>query len=282
MGESITVHGRRVPVISPGGISGGKLTAPLPIGPQWGAAGGRYLLGADQLGRDLAVRLLYGGRISLLIGLGATALAACCACLLALAAAFFGGWLDFAISRTFDLFYAFPVVLLGIALGSAFAVGGINWQIGPLGIHLHSGSLWLPLLAITLTMIPYTGRPLRGQLLSLRQQPFIEAAVSVGAGPLRIMVAELLPNLASPLLMLATLTVANAITLEAALSFLGAGVQDPQASWGKLVADGQQLMLSRPLLTIAPGVAIALTVLALNALADQVRETLDPHSRRRV
>ena len=193
-------------------------------------------------------------------------------------AGYFGGWIDFAITRFFDLFYAFPVVLLGIALGSALAINGFHH----FGINIESGSLWIPLLVISYVLIPYVGRPLRGQVLSLREKEFVEAAISQGASPLRIMFSELLPNIASSVLVFFTLIIANNIVLEAALSFLGAGVQDPTPSWGKLIADGQKLIVTRPALALAPGIAIVLTVLALNIFGDGLRDALDPRAKVRV
>jgi peptide/nickel transport system permease protein len=280
--QKVTVNGKQVDVVSQGGIIKGKLVASIPIGPQWGAAGGKYVLGADRLGRDVAVRLLYGGRNSLLVGVGSSAICVFFAVLLALLAGYFGGWLDFLITRFFDLFYAFPVVLLGIALGSALAINGIHWDLGFAKVNLESGSLWIPLLVISYVLIPYVGRPLRGQVLSLREKEFVEASISQGASPLRVMFSELLPNIMSSVLVFFTLIIANNIVLEAALSYLGAGVQDPTPSWGKLITEGQQLIVSRPMLAIAPGVAIVITVLSLNIFGDGLRDALDPRAKVRV
>src|SRR5437763_16097529 len=187
--DTITVHGQQVDVVSKGGVLGGKLVASSPVGPQWFAAGGKYVLGADQLGRDIAVRLLYGGRTSLIVGIVSSLACVVAATILALLAGFYGGWLDFVITRFFDLFYAFPVILLGIAPGAALAINRIHW--GP--IKVSSGNIMIPTLVISYVLVPYVGRPLRGQVLSLRQKEFIEAAVAQGAGPLRIMFTELLP-----------------------------------------------------------------------------------------
>jgi peptide/nickel transport system permease protein len=276
--DQVTVHGQKLDVVSAGGVIKGKLVPSIPIGPQWGAAGGKFVLGADTLGRDVAVRLLYGGRNSLLVGIGSSAICVLFAVVLALLAGYFGGWIDFAITRFFDLFYAFPVVLLGIALGSALAVNGFHH----FGINIESGSLWIPLLVISYVLIPYVGRPLRGQVLSLREKEFVEASISQGASPLRIMFSELLPNITSSVLVFFTLIIANNIVLEAALSFLGAGVQDPTPSWGKLIADGQRLIVTRPMLALAPGIAIVLTVLSLNIFGDGLRDALDPRAKVRV
>jgi peptide/nickel transport system permease protein len=288
---TVDVHGEKVPVLSPGGyldkktgkpcISSGsncELIPSLPIGPQWFAAGGRYVLGADLLGRDVAVRLLYGGRNSLIVGIGSSGICVLCAVILALLAGYFGGWIDFVIARFFDLFYAFPVVLLGIALGSALAVNGFHH----FGVNIESGSLWIPTLVISYVLIPYVGRPLRGQVLSLREKEFIEAAIAQGARPWRIMFSDLLPNIASSTLVFFTLIIANNIVLEAALSFLGAGVQPPTPSWGTLISEGQQLIVTRPWLALAPGIAIVLTVLSLNVFGDGLRDALDPRAKVKV
>jgi peptide/nickel transport system permease protein len=275
---SITVHGKKIPVLPRGGVINGKLVASVPIGPQWGAAGGRYVLGADFLGRDIAVRLLYGGRNSLIVGIGSSAIAVFFAVVLALLAGYYGGWIDFVITRFFDLFYAFPVLLLGIALGSALAISGFHH--GP--INIQSGSLWIPLLVISYVLIPYVGRPLRGQILSLREKEFIEASIAQGASSFRIMFSELLPNIASSVLVFFTLIIANNIVFEAGLSFLGAGVQDPTPSWGKLISQGLQLIVTRPTLALAPGIAIVLTVLSLNIFGDGLRDALDPRAKVRV
>jgi peptide/nickel transport system permease protein len=273
--DTITVHGQQVDVVSKGGVLGGKLVASTPVGPQWFAAGGKYVLGADQLGRDIAVRMLYGGRTSLIVGIVSSLICVVAATILALLAGFYGGWLDFVITRFFDLFYAFPVILLGIALGAALAINGIHW--GP--IKVGSGSIWIPTLVISYVLVPYVGRPLRGQVLSLRQKEFIEASIAQGARPLRIMFVELLPNVASSILVFFTLIIANNIVLEAALSFLGAGVQPPTASWGTLISDGQGLIVTRPWFAIMPGIAIVLTVLALNVFGDGLRDALDPRAK---
>jgi peptide/nickel transport system permease protein len=276
--DTITVHGKQIDVVSKGGVLGGKLVASTPIGPQWFAAGGKYMLGADTLGRDIAVRLLYGGRTSLVVGIVSSLICVVAATILALLAGFYGGWLDFVITRFFDLFYAFPVILLGIALGAALAINGIHW--GP--IKVQSGNILIPTLIISYVLIPYVGRPLRGQVLSLRQKEFVEAAIAQGAGPLRIMFTELLPNVASSILVFFTLIIANNIVLEAALSFLGAGVQPPTASWGTLISDGQGLIVTRPWFAVMPGIAIVLTVLALNVFGDGLRDALDPRAKVKV
>ena len=176
------------------------------------------------------------------------------------------------------MIWAFPVVLLGIALGTALAVGGL--EIGP--ISISGSSIWIPILIIGLVYTPYMARPIRGEVMALREKEFVEASIAQGAGPLRVMFAELLPNLWSTIIVFFTLNIANNMLLEAALSFLGAGVQPPNSSWGTMMASGFDSLYSAPLLAIIPGVMIALTVLSLNVFGDGVRDALDPKSKVRL
>jgi peptide/nickel transport system permease protein len=268
--ERIEVGGEKRDVVSPDGT---------PIEPVWLGADGKFFLGADgRLGRDEMVRLMYGGRTSLLISIAAAILTTLLAVVLALLAGYFRGWTDSVVSRTLDVIWAFPVVLLGIALGTALAVGGL--KLGP--VEVSSGSLWIPILIIGFVYTPYMARPLRGEVLALREKEFVEAAVAQGAGPLRIMLGELLPNLWSTIIVFFTLNIANNLLLESALSFLGAGVQPPDSSWGSMIAKGNELLYSAPWLTIAPGLMILLTVLSLNILGDCLRDALDPKSKLRL
>ena len=264
--EQVVVDGERKDVVSLEGI---------PIGPTWQ---GKYFLGADENGRDVMVRLLYGGRNSLLIGLGAALITTLLAVVVGLVAGYFRGWADNVITRALDVVWAFPVILLGTALGVALALGGL--KIGP--IEIAGDSIVIPMLVIAVVYVPYMARPLRGQVLSLREREFVEASRAQGAGPVRIMFTELLPNLASTILVFFTLLVANAVLLEAALSFLGAGVRPPQTSWGTLINDGIDRITSAPHLTIVPGVMLVLTVLSLNVFGDGVRDALDPRAKIRL
>jgi peptide/nickel transport system permease protein len=246
------------------------------IGPQWFSAGGKFFLGADgHLGRDEMVRLLYGGRASLFIGIVAALITTILAVVCGLLAGFYGGWTDTIISRAMDVIWAFPVVLLAIAIGIVLAVGGL--VIGP--IHVKSSSLWIPTLIIGFVYTPYMARPLRGEVLALREKEFIEAAVAQGAGSLRIMFIELLPNLISTIIVFFTLNIANNMLTEAVLSYLGAGVQPPSSSWGTMISEGFEALYSQPLLTIIPGTAILLTVLSVNIFGDGLRDALDPKSK---
>jgi peptide/nickel transport system permease protein len=280
--DKVVSNGKTVDVISAGGTEpdpdnpGQLRIKPVEVlGPQLWHAEGKYVLGADTTGRDIAVRVLYGGRNSLKIGIGSALICTVLAMILALVAGYYGGWSDWFISRIFDLIAALPVILLGIALGAALSINGFHH----FGIDIESGSLWIPTLVISVILIAYIGRPLRGQILSLREKEFIEASVSQGAGPFRVMFSELLPNIASSLLVFFTLIIANNILVEAALSFLGAGVQPPNPSWGTLISEGQERIRTAPWLTIVPGTAIVLTVVALNIFGDGLRDALDPRAK---
>jgi len=283
-GGSITENGQKIPILSKGSSHFNKngtveLTpGGIPIGPQWGASGGAYFFGADGLGRDVGTRLLYGGRNSLMIGLTAAAITTILSIVLALIAAYFGSAPDWIISRFFDLIWAFPVILLGIALGTALSINGFHH--GP--INIAAGSLWIPIGVIAFVFIPYIGRPLRGQILALRNREFVEASTAQGASSLRIMFTELLPNIASSVLVLFTLIVANAILTEVGLSFLGAGVQPPHPSWGTMIADGQDVLASDPWLSLLPGIMITITVISLNVFGDGLRDALDPRAKVRI
>jgi peptide/nickel transport system permease protein len=268
--DVVTVGGEERDVVTPEG---------KPIGPQWFGAGGKFFLGADsRLGRDEMVRLMYGGRTSLLIGITAALIATILAVFLALLAGYFGGWVDGLIARTLDVIWSLPVFLIGLSLGIALAVGGL--KLGPL--ELSSGSIWNPIIVISVFTVPYIARPIRGQVLALSEKEFVEAAIAQGAGPLRVMFGEILPKLASPIIVFFTLMIANSMLFEAGLSFLGAGVQPPNSSWGTMITVGVELLNIQPLLAIVPGLMIMLTVLALNIVGDGLRDALDPRGKARL
>jgi peptide/nickel transport system permease protein len=264
--DTIVVDGEETNVVSLDGI---------PIGPTWQ---GEFFLGADKNGRDVMVRLLYGGRNSLLVGITAALMTTLLSILLGLLAGYFRGRTDSAIRGLLDVVWSFPVLLLGVALGVSLALGGL--QLGP--ITISGDSLLIPIFVIGLVYIPYMARPVRGQVLALREKEFVEAARAQGAGPLRIMFGEVLPNLASTILVFFTLLIANAILLEAALSFLGAGVRPPNPSWGTMIDEGVERIATAPHLTIVPGLMLVLTVLSLNVFGDGVRDALDPRAKVRL
>jgi peptide/nickel transport system permease protein len=250
----------------------------IPIGPQWFKAGGRFFLGADGNGRDIMVRLLYGARISLLIGVSAALITSILSIIVGLLAGYFRGITDTIISRAMDIVWAFPVVILGVALGTALNLGGL--KIGP--VTIQAGSKLIPILIIAFVYVPYMARPLRGQVLSVREKEFVDAARAQGAGSFRIMFSEILPNLASTIIVFLPLAVANAIILEAYLSFLGAGVQPPTPSWGEMLNEGIDKITTAPHLTIVPGLMLVITVLALNIFGDGVRDAFDPRAKVRM
>jgi peptide/nickel transport system permease protein len=268
--DTVTVDGEKRDVVTPEG---------KPIGPQWFAAGGKFFLGADsRLGRDEMVRLMYGGRTSLLVGISAALIATILAVILGLLAGYFRGWTDSLIARTLDTIWSLPVFLIGLSFGIALAVGGL--KIGPL--ELSGGSLWIPIMIISIFTVPYIARPIRGEVLALSEKEFVEAAIAQGAGPLRVMFGEILPNLASTIIVFFTLMIANSMLFEAGLSFLGAGVQPPNSSWGTMITVGVELLRIQPLLAILPGLMITLTVLALNIVGDGLRDALDPRGKARM
>ena len=269
LSDTITVDGKEKNVV---GLDG------VPIGPQYWKADGKFFLGADRNGRDIMVRLLYGGRNSLVIGVVAALITTFLSIILGLVSGYFRGPTDTVIRALLDVMWSFPVIILGVALGVAFALGGV--KIGP--IHLAGDSLLIPIGIIGFVYVPYMARPVRGQVLSLREKEFVEAARAQGAGPIRIMFTEVMPNLASTVIVFFTLLIANAILLESALSFLGAGVQPPNPSWGTMIDEGVDRIATAPHLTIVPGLMLVLTVLALNVFGDGVRDALDPRAKVRL
>ena len=244
----------------------------LPIGPTWHA---KFFLGADNTGRDVAVRLLYGGRNSLQIGAEATIITIILATLLGIVAGYFRGPADGLISRAFELIWAYPVYLLGIALGVVLAISGINF--GP--IHLSGNSLQIPAIIIGVIFIPYVGKAIRGQVLGLREREFIDAARQQGLGHFRIMFSEILPNVASTIIVFVPLIMANAILTEAGLSFLGAGVRPPNPSWGTMISEGIALLPAAVHTMLVPGIMLVLCVLGINVFGDGLRDALDPRAK---
>ena len=240
-----------------------------PIGPTWHP--GADLLGADTQGRDVAARLLYGGRNSLLISAAASVLCIGLAAIVGICAGFFGGMVDAVLSRLMDIMWAIPVYLFAISLSIVTVSQGL--RLGPFTIR--SDNLLLPIAIIALVYVPYAARPIRGRVLSLRQAEFVLAARCLGVPRWRILLRDVLPNVSTTLIVLAPLVMALALLAESALSFLSIGVQAPAASWGTIIEDGQGLIYTRPAVAIAPGLAIVVTVLALNILGDGLRDALD-------
>jgi peptide/nickel transport system permease protein len=223
------------------------------------APGGRFLLGADEFGRDVLSRVMYGAGLALRTAVVATSIGLVSGAVLGLLAGYFGGLLDDVVMRAMDVLLAFPYLLLAIAIVSAMGPGEASTQI-----------------AIGFWALPSFARVVRSSALSLREREFVEAARAQGAGALRIIRRHVLPHALWPLVAFATLFVARAILVEAALSFLGLGAQPPAASWGAMVSSGRDYLRIAPHITLAPGVAIALTVLAFNLLGDALRAAFDP------
>jgi peptide/nickel transport system permease protein len=247
-----------------------------PIGPTWRL--GNYFLGADSQGRDVMARLLYGGLNSLLIAGAATIFTLIFGTLAGLIAGYFGGITDTVLSRLLDVLWAFPIYLLAISLSIVTIAQGI--AIGP--IEIQSGSLWLPIIIIGIVYIPYVARPIRGQVLALRHSEFVLAAINLGVPGWRILLRDILPNITTTLIVFVPLMMALNMLTESALSFLSIGVQPPAASWGTIIQDGQALLYTRPLVALVPGLAIAVSVMALNVFGDGLRDALDPRSKVRL
>jgi peptide/nickel transport system permease protein len=269
----VTINGESVALVQPSTEGLGLGSAPL--GPTWEI--GNFFLGADGQGRDVAARLLYGGRNSLLIAGASTLMCLVLAALTGLVAGFFGGLVDTLISRVLDVLWAFPIYLLAISLSIVLISKGFD--IGP--ISISAGSLALPIFIIGIVYVPYVARPIRGQVLTLKESEFVLAARALGVPAHRILWRDILPHVMTTLIVFVPLLMEINMLTESALSFLSIGVQPPDASWGTIIQDGTNLIYTRPMVAIAPGIAIVLTVLALNLLGDGVRDALDPRSKLR-
>lgn len=230
-------------------------------------------LGTDELGRDLLLRLLYGGRVSLAVGLAAALCAALIGTLLGLLAGYYGGWLDSAVMRLADTVIALPLLPLLIVLA---AVDLSKLGLPPELASSEEVSLYRIVGLIALVGWTVTARLVRGAVLSLKRREYVLAAEALGARPARIMWVHLLPNAVSPIVVAATLSVGNVILLESVLSFLGLGIQPPVPSWGNMLTGAQETIWSAPWLAIWPGLLIFATVIAFNFLGDGLQDALDP------
>jgi ABC-type dipeptide/oligopeptide/nickel transport system permease subunit len=240
-----------------------------PTGPS-----GENLFGVDDVGRDVFSRVLHGARASLIVALLATAIAVAIGTAVGLVAGYYRGWVDTLLSRLIDVLLAFPILMLGLGIAAACSLGNGCFD------GLIEPGLGVVVFVIAFVNWTIIARIVRGQVLSLRESEFVEAARAVGASDLRIMVREILPNLAAPVIVYTTLLIPQNILLEAALSFLGVGVQPPDPSWGKMIADASEVFDTAWWYMVFPGAALVLTVLSFNILGDGLRDALSPRSAR--
>jgi peptide/nickel transport system permease protein len=225
--------------------------------------GGTYWLGADFMGRDMFSRIVYGARISLAVAVGATLLGGTLGVVIGLMSGFIGGWLDLATQRLMDIMQSLPLLVMALVMAAS---------LGP--------SLENTIIAIAIPLVPSVARVVRSSTLSLREQPFVEAARAIGMGEIRIAVRHVLPNTLAPLIVLGTAQLGSAILTEASLSFLGLGIPEPYPSWGRMLSESAaEYVRTAPWLVIFPGVAISLTVFGTNLLGDALRDILDPRQR---
>jgi ABC-type dipeptide/oligopeptide/nickel transport system permease subunit len=237
-----------------------------PTGPSWD-----FLFGVDTVGSDVFSRVLYGARVSLTVAIVGTGIAMLIGTALGIVAGYFRGVVDTVVSRTVDVFLAFPLLLLALGVGSACSLGN-----GCAGGLVRPGMTTV-IGIIVLFSWTYFARLARGQVLSLREHEFVEAARATGAGTPSILAREILPNVIAPILVYTTLVIPLNILLEAALSYLGVGINPPQASWGQMIAESTPVFDSAWWYFVFPGLALVLTVLAFNLLGEAIRDALDPH-----
>jgi peptide/nickel transport system permease protein len=248
-------------------IFAGFLTAYDPIGTNSAISlahpSQAHWLGADNMGRDIYSRIIYGARISLAVGIGSTSLGCALGVTLGLASGYIGGWVDLVIQRVVDVLQSMPLLVLALVMAAS---------LGP--------ALDNTIVAIAIPLVPYTARVIRSNTLALREQPFVEAARAVGMSEFRIAVRHVLPNTLAPLIVIATAQLGAAILTEASLSFLGLGVPEPHPSWGRMLSESAtEYMHVAPWLVIFPGLAISLAVFGTNLFGDALRDILDPRLR---
>ncbi len=225
--------------------------------------GGAHLLGADFMGRDMWSRIVYGARISLIVGIGSTVVGCFFGVVIGLLSGYYGGWLDLITQRFIDIMQALPLLVMALLMAAS---------LGP--------SLTNTIIAISIPIVPHVARVIRSNTLALREMPYVEAAKAVGMSETKIAFRHVLPNTIAPLIVLGTAQLGSAILTEASLSFLGLGVPEPHPSWGRMLSESAaEYVRTAPWLVIFPGLAISLVVFGTNLLGDAVRDILDPRQR---
>lgn len=220
---------------------------------------GEHWFGTDEYGRDILSRMIYGARTSLLVALGGVVICIVAGCVLGLVTGFFGGWVDTIIMRILDIFMAIPALLLAVAIQAALGSGLFN-----------------TMLAVSVAGIPATCRIMRATVMQIRDQEYVEAAFATGSSKARVIVRHILPNTLAPILVEATLKISANIMAISGLSFIGLGVQEPQAEWGAMISSGRAYIRDYAPLVVFPGMAIVITLIAFNVLGDGLRDALDP------
>jgi peptide/nickel transport system permease protein len=235
----------------------------------------QHIFGVDQIGRDVFSRTVYGARVSLIVAITSTGIATVIGIVTGLLAGYYRGWTDTIVSRSVDVLLAIPYLLLATGLATACTLGGT----GCLGGLIKPG-LGVVIFVIAFTSWTYMTRIIRGQVLSLREKEFVESARSVGASNARIIFREILPNLVAPIVVYASILVPQVILYEAALSFLGVGVQPPTASWGQMISDATPIFADAWWYMVFPGLALLFTVLAFNLVGDAMQDALNPRAKK--